>query len=394
MARSPGPDFRHLTAAARWDRLAQFSHLAPQDRKAFRGGGAGADPGAFTENALGWFALPLGVAVGFVVDGQERAVPMAVEESSVVAAACHGAKLVRAGGGFSTIVDAPIMIGQVEVRGVRDVAAARRLVGRRQGAWRRALDATIPGMVARGGGVRKIHAREVGNRLVLHLLVDCRDAMGANLVNGLAEAFAPRLQKALDEAGLGGKIGLKILSNLAAHRRARASFRIPVAAVGGHAVAADIVAAQRFAEMDPFRAATHNKGIMNGIDAVAVATGNDWRALEAGAHAWAARAGTYRPLTRYAVRGGALEGRLEIPLPVGTVGGLTTRHPTALSSLRLMGNPDSRTLAAIMAAVGLAQNLAALKALSTQGIQGGHMRLHGEHVAATKGAKKAHSRAI
>lgn len=328
--------------------------------------------GAFIENAVGAFALPLGFAVGFLVDGEDVVVPMAVEESSVVAAASHGAKMAAAGGGFVTAASEPVTIGQVELRGVPDSRKAAAAVRRNAAAWRKALDAHIPSMVRRGGGVRAVVPRPLPDRrLVVHLHVDTRDAMGANVVNALCEAAAPALAEAT-----GGSVGLRILSNLGSERMAEAKCSIPVAAVGGAAVARRIVQANRFAQADPYRAATHNKGVFNGIDPVAIATGNDWRAIEAGGHAWAARDGHYGPLTDYSVSKGRLNARLSMPLAVGTVGGVTRLHPTAAACLKVLGSPDAQRLARILVAVGLAQNLSALRALSAEGIQAGHMRLH------------------
>ncbi|MCA1819036.1 MAG: hydroxymethylglutaryl-CoA reductase, degradative, partial [Halobacteriales archaeon] len=314
--------------------------------------------------------------------GKPVVVPMAVEESSVVAAASHGAKLAAAGGGFRTEVMDPVAIGQVELRDVRDVAAARRIVARKAKAWIATLNAAITSMVERGGGVRRIEARALGRRrLVLHLHVDTRDAMGANTVNTLCETLAPIAAEAVR-----GTVGLRILSNLADTRLATVRCTVPAEAVGGRAAVDAIVAANEFALDDPYRAATHNKGIMNGIDPVLVATGNDWRAVEAGAHAYAARDGRYMALTQYR-RGkdGALEASLTLPLPVGVVGGVTRLHPTAQVVLKVLGSPDAARLAAIAASVGLAQNLAALKALAGEGIQAGHMRMHALNLALANG---------
>ncbi|HET6398421.1 MAG TPA: hydroxymethylglutaryl-CoA reductase, degradative [Candidatus Thermoplasmatota archaeon] len=344
----------------------------------------------FIENAVGSFPLPLGFAVGFLVDGVERVVPMAVEESSVVAAASHGAKLARAGGGFTTTSMDPVTIAQVELRGLRDPAAAARRLRRRFAQWRHDLDEAIPSMVARGGGVRRIEARPVaGNRLVLHVHVDTRDAMGANVANTVAERLGPVAAEAA-----GARLGLRILSNLATARVATASCRVPVEAVGGKEVARGIAEADAFAHADAYRAATHNKGVMNGIDPVALATGNDWRALEAGAHAYAARTGRYRALTKWTVRAGELHGRLELPVPVGTVGGVTRLHPVARACLKVLGDPDAVTLSRVMASVGLAQNLAALRALATEGIQRGHMALHAHNVALQAGLQGKDAEAV
>lgn len=377
--------FYRLTPAERLARVAKERALSPADRAALCDGGAlGLQHAAsFIENAVGTFALPLGFAVGFQIDGQDIVVPMAVEESSVVAAASNGAKMAATGGGFTTTAMAPVTIGQVELRGVRDPAAAAKIVKTNAKAWMREFDATLPSMVRRGGGLRAIVPRVVGpSRLVVHLHVDTRDAMGANVVNTLCEHAAPLLAAAVN-----GRVGLRILSNLADQRLATAKLAIPVDAVGGKEVAKGIVEANRFALDDPYRAATHNKGILNGIDPIVIATGNDWRAVEAGAHAYAARTGQYRALTEYKVRDGTLHGSLELPLSVGTVGGVTRLHPTAAACLKVLGNPDAQRLARIVVAVGLAQNLSALRALSSEGIQEGHMRLHEANLALLKGRR-------
>jgi hydroxymethylglutaryl-CoA reductase len=375
---APWSGFHRLHRKERLRRVAVAAGLSVTDEAALSSPLAPELAESFIENALGSFPLPLGVAVNFVIDGKPVLVPMAVEESSVVAAASHGAKLAALGGGFRTEVMDPVAIGQVELRGVRDLAAAKKVVTRSRKAWMRLLDERVPAMVKRGGGLRGIEAREVGKgRLVLHLLVDTRDAMGANVVNSLCEALAPVAAEAL-----GAKPGLRILSNLADHRLATATCAIPHAALGGKEAAKAIVAANKLALDDPYRAATHNKGILNGIDPILVATGNDWRAVEAGAHAYAARTGAYRALTTYRQDAkGDLHASLTLPMAVGTVGGVTRLHPTAKACLKMLGEPDSRRLAAVCVSVGLAQNLAALKALSSEGIQKGHMALHASNLA-------------
>jgi hydroxymethylglutaryl-CoA reductase len=378
---SPWSGFHKRSRTERLDLIAKHARLTAAERKVLgSAAGLGHDlAGSFIENAAGTFALPLGFAVGFVVDGRDVVVPMAVEESSVVAAASHGAKMAAAGGGFMTEAMPPVTIGQVEVRDVPDpTAAARRLAGKAK-AWAAAANATIPAMVARGGGVRAIVVRALPEhgRVVVHLHVDTRDAMGANTVNSLCEAFGPRIAKAA-----GGRLGLRILSNLATERVVRARCTVPASAVGGRDVVAAMVEANDFALADPYRAATHNKGILNGIDPVAIATGNDWRAVEAGAHAYAALDGHYKALTRYSHgRSGDLEAELALPLSVGTVGGVTRLHPASAACLKVLGSPDAIGLARIMAAVGLAQNLSAVRALSAEGIQAGHMALHGSNLA-------------
>jgi hydroxymethylglutaryl-CoA reductase len=374
------------------------------------------------ENVLGVYGLPFGVALNVRVNGQDRLVPMVVEEPSVIAAASNAARMVRKSGGFSAEMVESLMIGQIELRSVPKPAQAIAALEAAREELLELATAAVPGLVARGGGPRAIEVRDLGqSTIVLHVLVDCRDAMGANLVNTITEAVGPSAAK-LSEATL----GLRILSNLCDRRRVRATCRVHAAelvsaragseaapsaeaggardaqqdgagdsvipapasqrALDGNAVVDGIALASRFAEIDPYRAATHNKGIMNGIDAVVLATGNDFRAVEAGAHAYAARSGSYRPLATWRRDGDDLVGELEIPLALGTVGGTLRVHPAARVALRLMGAPTADELSMIAASVGLASNLAALRALATEGIQRGHMSLHARSVAAAAGA--------
>ncbi len=350
------------------------------------------------ENVVSTYALPLGIATNFVVNGRDVLAPMVIEEPSVVAGASYAAKLARAGGGFHVETTESLMIGQMQVLDVPDLAVAAASV---QAGKQRLLDlanSTDPVIVSLHGGARDIEVRTiaespVGPMLVVHLIYDCRDAMGANMVNTACEALAP-----LIEEMTGGRVNLRILSNLADRRLARARCVVPARelatdALDGDEVAHRIVEAYALAAVDPYRAATHNKGIMNGIDAVVMATGNDWRAIEAGAHAYAARDGAYRSLSTWtyvpgdgAGQGGALVGALEVPMAVGIVGGATRVHPLARFALQLMGVKSARELAEIIAAVGLAQNLAAIRALATEGIQKGHMALHARQVATAAGA--------
>jgi len=295
--------------------------------------------------------------------------------------------MVRAGGGFIAEADAPIMIAQIELRDVKDAHAAARRIEEHSAEILKLADAAIAGLVSRGGGARGVEARVLADDIVVaHILVDCKDAMGANLVNGVAEAVADRVA-AIAEA----RVGLRILSNLCDKRCVRVRCEVDAEALatgemGGSEVIDGIVAASRFAELDPYRAATHNKGIMNGIDAVVIATGNDWRAVEAGAHAFAARTGRYMPLAVWRRAGDKLQGKIELPLALGTVGGTLRVHPAARVSLRILGVTDAQELAGIAAAVGLASNLAAVRALATDGIQRGHMGLHARSVALAAGA--------
>ena len=388
------PGFREQALAERLQRLAQASGVSPEALLAF-GGEAGLTPTQadhMIENAVGVFGLPLGVALNFVVNGREVLVPMAIEEPSVVAGASFMAKLARAGGGFNATSTDPQMIAQLQVLDLADPDEARRRILDQRAAILAEVDQVDPVISGLGGGARDLEARilretAVGPMLIVHLIYDTRDAMGANAVNTAAERLAPRLEELT-----GGRVHLRILSNLADRRLAASRCRIPATALAfgdftGERVRDGIIEAWAFAEADPYRAATHNKGIMNGVDAVVIATGNDWRAIEAGAHAFAARSGRYTSLSRWSVGpDGALEGELEMPMAVGTVGGATRVHPTARAAFELMGVRSARELAEIIVSVGLAQNLAALRALATEGIQRGHMGLHARQVAIAAGA--------
>ena len=374
--------------------VAQWADLTEDEIAILRRGLSVAQGDKMIENVVATHALPLGIAVNFLINGRDYLIPMAIEEPSVVAGASYAAKLARAGGGFWTESTEPEMIGQIQVVGVDDLHAAReRLLAARERLLSLANEQD-PVIVRLGGGARDLEVRileetPAGPMLILHLIYDCRDAMGANTVNTACEALAP-----LVEEISGGRVRLRILSNLADRRLARARTVIPAEVLArpedgfsGEEVAQGIVEAWAFAASDPYRAATHNKGIMNGIDAVAIATGNDWRAVEAGAHAYAARSGHYTSLTRWGRDGdGNLVGSIELPLAVGIVGGATRAHPTARLALKILGVKTARELSEVMAAVGLAQNLAALRALAAEGIQRGHMRLHARQVAIAAGA--------
>jgi len=378
----------------RIERVARWAKLTGDETAVLRGA-MGLDltrADQMIENVVGLHSLPLGIAVNFVVNGRDVLVPMVIEEPSVVAGASFAAKLARAGGGFQVITTAPEMIGQLQVLDVADPWSARfDLLAARDDLLALANE-TDPVIVGLGGGARDLEVRvleqtPVGPMLVVHLIFDCRDAMGANTVNTACETLAPRIGQVT-----GGRVVLRILSNLADNRLARARCTVPVEALAfgdfsGERVAQGIVEAWAFAAADPYRAATHNKGIMNGVDAVVIATGNDWRAVEAGAHAYAARSGRYTSLSTWARdAAGNLVGTLEMPLAVGIVGGATRVHPTARVALKILGVQTARELAEVIAAVGLAQNLAALRALATEGIQRGHMRLHARQVAIAAGA--------
>jgi hydroxymethylglutaryl-CoA reductase len=360
--------------------------------KALGGGGmdcATADKSV--ENVIGLYALPFAVGLNLQINGRDYLAPMVVEEPSVVAAASNAARIVRAGGGFQAETDAPIMISQIQLDEVRDADAARAAILAERATILAEADASVPGRVARGGGARDLEVRDLGDGMVVvHVLVDCRDAMGANLVNTIAEEVAPRLAHLA-----GGRVGLRILSNLADKRCVRVRASIPVDALSfegrsGASVRDGIVRASRFAEKDPYRAATHNKGVMNGIDAVVIATGNDWRAVEAGAHAYAARNGRYEPLCTWRVGDdGSLVGELAMPLSLGIVGGPIRIHGGARLGLAMTGVESASELAMLVGCVGMASNLAALRALATDGIQRGHMLLHARTVAIAVGARGA-----
>jgi hydroxymethylglutaryl-CoA reductase len=350
-----------------------------------------ANADAMIENAVGVLGLPVGIGLNFLINGEDVLVPMAVEEPSVIAAVSLAAKIAREGGGFTVEADEPRMIGQVQVTGLVDPEQAWTILLREKEQLLAAANALHPLMKARGGGAKDVEVRllKIGDEThaIVHLLVDTQDAMGANLINTMCEGIAPLVERLT-----GGRVRLRILSNLADHRLARATCRIPFDALSdfgfsGAEVAHGIADASAFADADPYRACTHNKGVMNGVDAVALATGNDWRAIEAGAHAWACRNGRYEPLTRWWIEDAHLLGRCELPIQVGTVGGAVKSNPLVPVLLRVMGNPNARKLAAVMAAVGLAQNMAALRALGSVGIQKGHMALHARSVALSAGAR-------
>src|SRR6185312_6191562 len=371
------PGFYRLSVDERRAALRSIADLTEQDLETLERGGL--DTGMadkLVENAVGVYTLPLGVGLNFRVNQRDVLVPMAVEEPSVIAAASNAARMVREGGGFIAEADEPVMTAQIEIVDVADPDAS---VSRLRAASAELLalaHATLPRLAERGGGAREIEVRAHPRRVVVHVHVDCRNAMGANMVNTVAEALADRVA-----ALAGGRSGLRILTNLCDRRCVRVLARVPASALAsktmdGAAVRDGIVAASRFAEDDPYRAATHNKGIMNGVDAVVIATGNDWRGVEAGAHAFAAASGRYRPLATWRAENGDLVGRLEMPMALGTVGGTLHAHAGARLALKLIGVTDATALGMIVASAGLASNLAALRALASEGIQRGHMALH------------------
>lgn len=390
------PRFYELSLADRRAELAKSTGLTEEDVKALDGdhGLNAFSADHMVENAIGVFSLPIGIAQNFVVNGREVLVPMVIEEPSVIAGASFMAKLARAAGGFTCQADSPEMIGQMQILDIKDPAKAReRLLEAKAGLLAEA-DTIDPVLKKLGGGARdiEVHIIEespIGTFLVVHWIYDVRDAMGANAVNTAMERMAGRV-----EAISGGRVLLRILSNLADRRLVRASCTIKLDQLAFNDYSAEqvrdgIIAAWAFAVADPHRAATHNKGIMNGVDAVVIATGNDWRSVEAGAHAYAARNGRYTSLSTWGKdTEGNLTGSLEMPMAVGVVGGTTQVHPGAQAALKLMGVKTAGELAEVIAAVGLAQNLAALRALATEGIQHGHMALHARQVAAAAGASE------
>jgi len=389
------PGFYNFSLEQRLAELAQRSVLSEEDVAALSGraGLTAEQADRMIENVVGVHSLPLGIALNFIVNGREVLVPMAVEEPSVVAGASFMAKLARSTGGFVAAADPPEMIGQIQLLELSDLPAAQRAILDQKEQLLAEISELDPVLSRLGGGPRDLYVRliedsPIGAFLVVHLIYDVRDAMGANAVNTAVEYLAPCL-----EAISGGKSHLRILSNLADHRLARAQCSIPLSTLAfGEFKAEDvrdgIIAAWAFAMADPYRAATHNKGIMNGIDPVVIATGNDWRAIEAGAHAYAARNGRYTSLSTWGRDdSGNLLGSLELPMAVGIVGGATGVLPTARASLKLMGVSSAAELAEIIVSVGLAQNLAALRALATEGIQRGHMGLHARQVAIAAGAQ-------
>lgn len=386
------PGFYNLDRDSKHQEIIDRGFLTAEDLGIFDNGLPLETAENMIENVIGVFSLPLGIALNFRVNDRDVLVPMVVEEPSVVAGASFMAKLARDGGGFIASTTDPIMIGQLQILDLDDIEEARDLILENKADLLKKLEDVDPVLEKLGGGPRDIEVRQIntsaiGPFLIVHLLFDVRDAMGANAINTACEKLAPELER-----HTGGRVHLRILSNLADQRLAKASCTIPVKSLtfgeyAGEEVRDGIIEAWAFADSDPHRAATHNKGIMNGIDAVTLATGNDWRAVGAGAHAYAARYGFYRSLSTWSKDSeGNLVGELELPLAVGIVGGATRVHPGARVNIKLMGVESSGELAEIIASVGLAQNLAALRALATDGIQQGHMRLHARQVAIAAGA--------
>jgi hydroxymethylglutaryl-CoA reductase len=339
------------------------------------------------ENLIGVFPEPMGVAVNFQINGKDYLIPMATEEPSVIAAASYAAKMVRDGGGFKTSSTSPVMIGQIQVVQLPDAEKAQKAILAAKTEILQKANEQDPILNKFGGGAKDLDARVIdttmGKMVIVHLYVDCRDAMGANAVNTMAEAVAPMIEQLS-----GGHVYLRIISNLAVRRLAKATCTVPKEAVGGEAIVDGIAYASAFAAADPYRAATHNKGAMNGMIAVVLATGNDHRAIEAGGHAYAALNGSYTSFSRWVKNAnGDLEGEIELPMAVGLIGGAVKTHPIAKIAMKILDVKSANEFAEVLAAVGLAQNLAALRALSNEGIQRGHMSLHARNIAVNAGAK-------
>ncbi|MDH1335459.1 hydroxymethylglutaryl-CoA reductase, degradative [Comamonas thiooxydans] len=388
------PNFRALTPAQRWEHVATACNLSTEERNLLTQ--AGALPATLAdgmiENVVGTFELPMGVAGNFRINGRDVLIPLAVEEPSIIAAASYMAKLAREDGGFETSSTLPLMRAQVQIVGISDPYGARLALFKARDEILAQANSRDKVLISLGGGCKDIEIHVFpdsprGPMVVMHLIVDVRDAMGANTVNTMAESVSPLVEKIT-----GGSVRLRILSNLADLRLARARVRLTPQTLAtkersGEAIIEGVLDAYTFAAIDPYRAATHNKGIMNGIDPVIVATGNDWRAVEAGAHAYASRNGQYTSLTHWEKdNAGALVGTIELPMPVGLVGGATKTHPLARLALKIMEVKSAQELGEIAAAVGLAQNLGALRALATEGIQRGHMALHARNIALVAGA--------
>jgi hydroxymethylglutaryl-CoA reductase len=382
------PSFYKLSPKERLRTVKEFADLTDEECKLLKNTGSLPFDLAdrMIENAVGAFPIPLGIAVNFLINKRDYIIPMALEEPSVVAAASYAAKMVRDGGGFHTSSTPPVMIGQIQTVGTKDPNAARMRVLQGKDEIIKKANEQDPVLVSVGGGAKDLEAKVIqttqGPMVITELHVDCRDVMGANAVNTMAEAVAPIIERLT-----GGRVYLRIISNLATKRLARASCVVPKESVGGEEVVDGIVNACAFAAADPYRAATHNKGILNGIIAVMIATCNDHRAIEAGAHAYAARNGHYTSLSTWEKNeNGDLVGSIELPMAVGLVGGAMRTHPTAKISLKILGAKTANELAEISAAVGLAQNLGALRALASEGIQRGHMSLHAKNIAIAAGA--------
>jgi hydroxymethylglutaryl-CoA reductase len=379
--------FYKLAPSERLLAVAEQAALGPEEIAQVETGLSLDQADKMVENAIGMFQVPLGIATNFVIDGREVLIPMATEEPSVIAAASNGAKMAREAGGFFTSSTGPVMRAQIQATGIGDPFAARQAILLHKDELTKMANDKDPMLVKYGGGVKDIEVyvidSKMGPMVVTHLIVDCRDAMGANAVNTMAEALAPRIEQIT-----GGRVYLRIISNLADLRLVRSKAVFKAEEIGGHEVVDGILLAAELAQVDPYRAATHNKGIMNGVTAVVLASGNDTRAVEAGAHAFASIAGRYKSLTRYEKnRDGDLVGTIEMPVAIGLVGGATRVHPVAKTAVKILGVKSADDLSRIIASVGLCQNFAALRALASEGIQRGHMSLHAKNVAVQAGAK-------
>lgn len=387
------PKFYKKTIQKRQTMIKDWSNLDNKQIQSLNNSGLSlAQANHMIENVIGRYSLPFGIATNFFINKVDYLIPMVIEEPSVVAACSFAAKLFREGGGFITKSDSPIMIGQIQITNIPNMKLAINKIKSNQKNILEKANTVGGSIIKRGGGatdleIREFHNTAIGDMLVLHLLYDTRDAMGANAVNTAVEYIAPYVEEISS-----GKVNLRILSNLADKRKAYAEGTVPKETLAtnnysGEEAIQSIIEAGIFAEVDPYRATTHNKGIMNGIDAVLIATGNDWRAVEAGAHAYAARSGSYTSLTKWwKDDNGDLRGRIELPLAVGIVGGATRVHPIAQIALQMLDVQSAKQLAEIIACVGLAQNFAAMRALATEGIQRGHMKMHARQLAVAAGA--------
>ena len=382
------PGFFKLSPAERLQKVKEFANLTEEETQIIANTGClqMEQVDRMIENVVGTIPIPIGIGVNFLINDKDKLIPMAIEEPSVVAAASNAAKMAREKGGFWTSSTEPIMIGQIQAVDIPDPYSAKMRILAKKEEILKLANEQDPVLVKFGGGAKDLQVRIIdtikGTMVITHLLVDCRDAMGANAVNTMAEAVAYLIEELT-----GGSVFLRIISNLASHRLARATAIFSKEALGGEEVVDGILQAYAFALADPFRAATHNKGIMNGVIALILATGNDHRAIESGAHAYAAITGQYVPLTTWEKnKDGDLVGSIEIPMAVGTIGGATKSHPIARIALKILDVKTASELGEIIAAVGLAQNLAALRALATEGIQKGHMALHARNIAVMAGA--------
>ncbi len=380
--------FYKLNPKERLKVVSEFSGLTEDEASCISATGALSLDAAdkMVENVIGVMEVPLGVAVNFLINGKDYLIPMAIEEPSVIAAASNAAKMAREGGGFTTSSTGPLMIGQIQAVGIANPNGARMTILEKKDEIIKRANEVDPVLVKFGGGAKDVEVRVIdtpgGKMVITHLIVDCRDAMGANAVNTMAETVAPYIEELT-----GGRVYLRIISNLADKRIMRAKAVFTKEAIGGEDVVDGIIAAYHFAAGDPYRAATHNKGIMNGVTAAVLATGNDTRAIEAGAHVYAARSGVYRPLSAYEKNAnGDLVATIEMPMAVGLVGGATKTNPIARAAVKILGVKTATEMGELFAALGLAQNFAALRALATEGIQRGHMGLHSRNIAIQAGA--------